>query len=52
VLDGLSGFERQTKQGNDPRTGEGFAGMVPDTSRLPHVLDSAKYDVSMSFARR
>ena len=49
---GPSGRERRTKAVNDPHTARILTIMVPDGSKLPRDLDTAKYDVSIRLVRR
>lgn len=49
---GPSGMERRAKQVRDPQNGRVLTIMVPDGSRLPADIESARYDLEIRFIRR
>lgn len=49
---GPSGRERRTKQGSDPLRGRVLTIMVPDATKLPPDIDTARYDVTIRLIRR
>lgn len=49
---GPSGRERRNKMVNDPHSARILTIMVPDGSKLPSDLDTAKYEVNIRLIRR
>lgn len=49
---GPSGRERRVKEASDPVRGRVLTIMVPDATKLPADIDTARYDVSVRLIRR
>ncbi len=49
---GPSGRERRTKEASDPIRGRVLTIMVPDATKLPPDIDTARYDVSIRLVRK
>lgn len=49
---GPSGRERRTKGVSDPHRGRVLTIMVPDGTKLPADIDTARYDVSIRLIRK